>query len=228
MNCSLAVFGQTPGDQSTNHAQKTAFISCCDENWKNCKSSLVRGPLIIAPDGIHRAYAEVSAQIGSKDSEGMESCHNTTTLFVSADGKSFKQAFEYGGEEGIDGSGVQLIDWSADSSTLLSDLVVWKYFSEGWAHNLLIYSVNLGTVEKEPLNDLFSKVVKHPCMAETEFIGFFRDGRIGVRALPVDEIEDTPCVTVESVWAVDLSNRSLSAVARPERIKPNGRFEESH
>jgi hypothetical protein len=227
ISCVLAGLGQAPGDQYTPRAQKTVFVSCCDENWKNCKSTVVHGSVFVAPDGMHRAYVEVSAELGAKDSEGVESCHNTTTLFVSADGKSFKQAFEYKGEEGADGSGIQLIDWSADSNTLVTDLVIWKYFSEGWAHNLLIYSAGMGTIKKEPLNDLFSKVTKQPCMAEAELIGFLPDGRVVIRALPVDEIEDTPCVTVESTWAIDLSKLSLSAVAKPERVKPNGRFEES-
>jgi hypothetical protein len=99
---------------------------------------------------MHRAYAEVSAQVGVKDADGVESCHNRTILFVSANGKSFKPAFEYEGEEGADGSGIQLIDWSADSGTLVTDLVIWKYFSEGWAHNFLIYSAGTGTIKKEP------------------------------------------------------------------------------
>lgn len=150
----LVAFGHAPGDLYTPRPQKTVFVSCCDEEGKNYKSIFVHGPVLVAPDGMHRAYAEVRAEFGPKDSDGVESCHNRTTLFASADGKSFKPALEYQGEEGADGSGIQ-IDWSADSSTLVTDRVIWKYFSEGWAHNLLICSAATGTIKKEPLNDLF-------------------------------------------------------------------------
>jgi hypothetical protein len=208
--------------------QKTAFVSCLDENGKNYHSVVVRGPYLVAPDGVHRAYAEVRARVVGKlpGDYDMPECHNQTIVFVSTHGKSFKSVFEYDGEEDADGNGIQLSDWSADSNTLIADLVVWKYYSEGWAHDALIYSVASGKTKKRPLNDLFSKVAKQPCMVDAELIGFLSNGQIGVHVLPTDEFEDAPCVG-ESVWSIDASNFGLNRW-KGASAKHNGHFEDPH
>jgi hypothetical protein len=228
VSCTGFLFGQVPDHNGApRQAQKTTAVRCCDENWKNCQSTVVRSPILVAPDGKHRAYAEVKAQIvGKLPGDGdMPDCHNQTTVFVSAEGEAFKPAFDYNGEEGADGNGIQLIDWSPDSGTLVADLVVWKYYSEGWAHDVLVYSIVSGETKKQPLNDLFSKVAKQPCMVEAELTGFLSDGRIGVHVLPTDEFEDAPCVG-GGMWAIDLSNLELSKVQKDASPKRNGHFED--
>ena len=221
---STSAFGQAGRQDPSPKAQKTAFVSCCDENWKNCKSNSVRGPTLIAPDGKHRAYAEVAAQItgGLHGDDKMPDCHNKTTVYVSIDGKSFKTAFEYAGEEGADGNGIQLIDWSKDSTTLVADLIVWKYYSEGWAHNVLIWSVN--NARKQALNDLFSKKIGRPCAIDANVMGFLTDSTIGLHVNPTDEFEDAPCVG-EGTWSIGRSSFELNSIPNDTALEHNGRFE---
>ena len=219
--------GQTADHKDmSRHVQETAFVSCCDESWKDCKSTDVRGPVLIAPDGRHRAYAEVKAQVTGKlqGDNDMPDCHNHTTLFVSTDGKTFNAVFDYKGEQSVDGNGIQLIDWSADSNTLIADLIVWKYYSEGWAHDVLIHSAASGNTKRQPLNDVFSKIAKQPCAVDAELLGFLNDGRISVHVIPSDEFEDAPCVG-ESRWAMNASNFDLNAVQKDLSAKKNGHFE---
>ncbi len=64
---------------------------------------------------------------------------------------------------------------------MVADLVLWKYFSEGWAHNLLIYSEKPEAVKKVILNDLFSRIAQGPCSADVELLGFGPNGRIAVK-----------------------------------------------
>ena len=42
-------------------SKETEYLSCWRRNEKNIKSRLVRSPVLVSSDGLHRAYVEVEA-----------------------------------------------------------------------------------------------------------------------------------------------------------------------
>jgi len=205
--------------------QKTAFLTCWDEKTKKYASRSVHGAVLASPDGSQQAYVKVDAQALGKDSSGQEGCQNRSALLIARGAKDhFDSVFSYQGEKEEKGNGIQLIDWSPDSKVLVADLLTWYYFSEGWEHNIIVYSTQTGTVQKKSLETLFSAALHKDCGLEARLMGFLRDGRVAVMARPLDEEEGPSCVKQDSIWAIDTSNFKVSALTKPEEIKQNGKF----
>lgn len=226
---SLVAVSPAWGQKGARGTQKTAFATCWEEKTKKYGSRSIQGTVFVSPNGLQQAYVEVELQALRKNSGGQEGCQNRSTLFVARDGKErFDSVFVYQGEEEEKGNGIQLVDWSTDSNVLVADLLTWYYFSEGWEHNILVYSARTGAVQKKSLEALFSTALHKDCVVDAQLRGFLQDGRVAVRVLPVDESEGPSCFTRESLWAIDISSFSISPLTRNEDIKRNGRFRVSH
>lgn len=184
--------------------------------------------MLVSPNGLQQAYATVKAQ-AFRNSEGYELCHNRSNLYVARDGKQdFRSVLTYqskGKERGAQGNGIQLIDWSPDSRLLLLDLMTWYYESEGWEHNIVIYSVKTRTVKMQSLGSIFSRALKKPCNLDGRLNGFTPHGRIALTVGPVDEESEGPsCFSAQGEWEVDASTFTVVPVIRSEKIKRNGHF----
>ncbi len=162
-----------------------------------------------------------------KDQHGFESCENYSTLFVSKDpAKRFENVFVARPVKGgPQGNGLQLIDWSPNSGYLLADLLTWWYASEGWVHNVAVYSVQGGSVAKLDLNSAFSRHVKKQCSMDGKLLGFLQDGRVVFQAWGVPDEEGESCVSRKSLWAVDWKTATLRELPEGFRIRKYGRFD---
>jgi hypothetical protein len=206
-------------------AQKTAFATCWEEKTKKYGSQSIQGTIFVSPDGLQQAYVKIDTKALGKDSSGQESCQNRSALFVAKDGQEhFDSVFTYQREKGETGNGIQLIDWSPDSKVLVADLLTWYYSSEGWEHHMLVYSAQTGVVQKKSLEDLFSRALHKDCGLEAQIKGFLLDGRVAVKARPLDEEEGPSCVSKDSLWAIDISTFKISPLTGKEAIKQNGQF----
>src|ERR1700690_688255 len=206
-------------------AQKTAFASCWDENFKNYASRTIQGAVFASGDGRAKAFVRVEAQALGKDSDGDQACQNRSALFIAKSGaEHFDSVFEANGENGEQGNGIQLIDWSPDSSLLVADLITWRYFSEGWSHTILTYSTRTGAIKTKSLQTLFLAELHNDCGLEPDLKGFLRDGRVVVGVTPFNDEGGPPCEFKESLWAIDISNFEVAPIIRTEKIKHNGRF----
>ncbi len=203
------------------------MLFCGDVNGIYQKSASARGREFAAPDGAHKAYVTVEATARKDSPSGQNDCLNQTTLLAQKDpGSPFESVFSYaGGKDAGSGNGIQLIDWSADSTVLVADLITWWYYSEGWEHTILVYAPGTQGVQKKPLKELFSAAVHRECGVEAELAGFLHDGRLAVRALPLPEEEGPSCVAAESWWAVDLNDFKPSRIAANPKVQRNGHFE---
>src|SRR6266850_6626081 len=148
--------------------QNTAMLFCGDVNGIHQKSASAQGREFAAPDEAHRVYVKVEAAVRKDNSDGRNDCFNQTTLLAKkGPGSQFESVFSYaGGKDAGFGNGIQLIDWSADSTILAADLITWWYNSEGWEHTILVYTPRTQSVQKKPLRELFSGALQKECGVE--------------------------------------------------------------
>jgi len=207
-------------------AENTAWVSCWDFEGHAYESRAVRSVELVSPEGLNRVYVIAEARAIGKDQRGLESCENRTRLFISRRGAaSFSTVFVANAvKDGPQGNGLQLIDWSADSRYVLGDLITWRYFSEGWAHNALLYSVQNDAVVKLDLNSLFTLHAKKDCTVDGKLLGFLRDGRLAFRAWGVPDEEGESCVSRASLWAIDWKASTLNQISSSAVIRHNGHF----
>jgi hypothetical protein len=207
--------------------QNTAMLFCGDVNGVYQKSTSAQGQEFVAPDGAHKAYVKVVATVRKDTSSEENDCLNQTTLLANKgpDGPYETVFSSAGGKDAGFGNGIQLIDWSADSTALVADLITWWYYSEGWEHTILVYTPKIQSVQKRSLRELFSGTLHRECGVEAQLAGFLQDGRLAVRALPIPEEEGPSCVAAESWWAADLNDFKLSRIATNPKLQRNGHFE---
>lgn len=223
--CWRVLLGAQRADKEDGQ-QNTAMLFCEDVNGSYEKSASAQGREFSAPDKAHKAYVKVEASV-RKNSDGGNACFNQTTLLAKKDPASpFESVFSFaGGKDTGFGNGIQLVDWSADSTILAADLITWWYNSEGWEHTILVYTPRTQSVRQKPLRELFSGTLQKECGVEAQLAGFMQDGRLAVRALPIPEEEGSSCVTAESWWAVELNDFKLYRLATSPRVQRNGHFD---
>jgi len=227
----LAFVGMQQSQTNTNIkiARNTAMVSCWSQDSREFRPASVRSPVLVSPDGTQRAYVTVQAQTHEENrNSGGDLCQNRSALFVAVGPRNhFEKIFSYGSGQGDEqGNGIQLIDWSLDSHVLLADLLIWRYESEAWEHNILIYRTKGRSIKTESLSKVFSESMHMDCGVEAQLVGFLPDGRVALRAMPIDEEEEgASCVRSESLWGVDLSNLKVASIGAKTLVKPNGRFE---
>src|SRR5262250_1814556 len=136
-------------------SKQTQYVSCWSKNNRTVSSKLVRTPVLISPDGSHRAYVEVEATaFQPKDTATYigNLCENTSRLFVAKRGEtSFKQVFSQSAEDFSDGNSLTLVDWSSDGMHILMERTQWKYESEGDYTDFVVFNLDSGTVTRPDL-----------------------------------------------------------------------------
>lgn len=224
-------FSQTLSSMHEFKSQPTVGAICDDVKPQPGKPVVIHGPYIISPDGVHKAYARVEVQLPDSEHRGEYDCRNHTTLFMAKgpNGRYDPILDVTGADNPTRGNGLQLIDWSADSETLLADLLTWYYDSEGAEHNFILYSSRTGSLTQKSLSEVFMSVSHEDCRFDGEIMGFLADGQIALRTVYVhDEIEEwNPCVKSTGFWAMNASNFRLTKISGRQVVKHNGHFEES-
>jgi len=209
--------------------QPTAFAICEDVKPQIGKPALIHGPYMISPDGLHKAYATVEVQVPDSGHKDEYDCRNHSTLFAGKGSNSqFAPVLDVAGADNpTRGNGLQLVDWSSDSDTLLADLMTWRYGSDAIEHNLVLYSSRTGVVRQKPLSSVFRSVSNQDCFFDGQIMGFLVDGRIAVRATAIGEEGIVSCVERTGFWALDVSDFKLRQISGERVVKHNGHFEES-
>lgn len=208
-------------------SQRTAWLSCWDDRFQNYKSRSLQSPQLVAPDGLHRAYVVVEAQAKGKDSHGGDICQNRSILYVSnSGGREFDSVLtEVAAGTGSGGNGIQLIDWSADSAHLLADLITWRYYSEGWEHLLMLYSVREHSVVRLDLNLILSHALGKICLVDGQAKGFLEDSQLAFEAWGVPDEEGDSCVQKRELWAIDWKKSAARKASADAAVKTHSHFE---
>jgi len=222
-------FSQTLSSIHEFKSQPTAEPICEDVKAQPGKPIVIRGPYLISPDGDHKAYARVEVQLPDSEHKDEYDCRNHTTLFTSKGPNGrFDSILDVAGVDNpTRGNGLQLVDWSADSETLLADLLTWYYGSEGTEHNLVLYSSRTGSLTQKSLSEVFKSVSHEDCRFDGEIMGFLADGQIALRTVHEhDEIEEwNPCAKSTGFWAMNPFDFRLTKISGQQVVRHNGHFE---
>lgn len=183
----------------------TTRITCeGSEVGEEFGSRLARGPVLVAPGGARKAWAEVEAR-ALLEPDGDGTCQNVSRLWIS-DGGAPRAVFEQRpGWEGRNGNSLELIDWSHDGSRLLMELHTWTYPTDPPEPLLLEWSSASGEVEQlEPRSGIAS-VLDRDCALRVRAEGFTERGETVLRVEPFPDQETPSCVTAAEYWSLNRS-----------------------
>jgi hypothetical protein len=215
-----------PPTESTS--KETEYLSCWRRNEKNIKSRLVRSPVLVSPDGLHRAYVEVEATAFKPKDEATYSgplCFNDSRLFVEGpSGKSFKIIYS-DSPKVLDGNSIKLVDWSPDGESLLVEAAQWEYESEGIYTEFFIFSVDSGATTEPDLMAMLAARFGKDCYSENTVLGFTSTGAVVVALEPdADQVGlangAKSCVKRKTLITLDQSRASADSVQTlPTNVK---------
>lgn len=217
-------------------SKNTKFVSCFNKG-QTTGSHIVRTPVFESPDGLHQAYIEVEAiAFQPKDELNYDGpvCENTSRLFIAGlKGDAFKLSYSQSPPDIADGNNLKLVDWSSDGTRLLMERTIWKYESERFYTDLVLYAVDSGTVTTPDLFKIFEARFGKDCSSENSAMGFLPGGNVVVAIRPP---EDTyynegaiPCAKRRTLLALDAKSGLTEITGLlPSDFKPQryGRFPE--
>src|SRR5579883_1903895 len=161
-----ALRAQTPGAGGENSPQPgDPLLVTCGEK-PPLASHAMKGEVLVAPDGKHRAYSEVEATaLATQRGNGFAGplCVNTSRLYVSADSGDFQLRFLQEPADVETGNSLRLVDWSSDGRRLLAELAEWQYEQPGVTHSILVYDSRYGTFQQPDLPHLLAKLYDREC-----------------------------------------------------------------
>jgi len=198
---------------SFSTSKRTQYVSCWVKKNKLTSSRLVRTPVLVSPDGSHRAYVEVEATaFQPKDLPTYTGplCENTSRLFFAGSGgATFRLVFSQSAEDFSDGNSLTLVDWSSDGLHLLMERTRWTYESEGNYTDFVVFNVNSGTVTQPDLVAAIAARYGKDCGSENSASGFTSDSKVVLALAPLaDDIAlmngAKSCVKRKTQLTVDL------------------------
>jgi hypothetical protein len=225
--------------QVVSNSKRTQYVSCWNKKNKLIGSRLVRTPVLMSPDGSHRAYVEVEATaFQPKDLATYtgDLCENTSRMFLAKNGETtFKLVFTQSQEDFSDGNSLTLVDWSSDGMHLLMGRTQWKYESEGDYTDFVVFNVDSGTVTRPDLEAAIAARYGKDCGSENSATGFTSDGKVVVAIAPlVDEVAlmdgAKTCVKKKTLLLVNFGSGTTATLEEPAanlRVVHYGRFVES-
>jgi hypothetical protein len=222
-----------------SNSKQTQYVSCWGKKKKLIGSRLVRTPVLISPDGSHRAYVEVEATaFQPKDlaTYNGDLCENTSRLFLAKNGETtFKLVFTQSQEDFSEGNSLSLLDWSSDGMHLLMGRTRWKYESEGDYTDFVVFNVNSGAVTRPDLEAAIAARYGKDCGSENSATGFTSDGKVVIAIAPLaDEVAlmngAKTCVKKRTLLVVNFGSGPTATMEEPAAnlsVVRYGRFAKS-
>jgi hypothetical protein len=230
-----ALFSQTasqaPAPQNTPKSTDPTLVTCGDK--PPFSSRTVKSDVLIAPDGKHRAYAEMEATaLQPQRAPGYTGplCINNSRLFVSADPAEFKLTFLQEPADVETGNFLRPVDWSADGRRLLAEVSEWQYEQPGANRSVLIYDSRYGTFQQPEFAHLLAKLYGHECAFNFRALGFSSQGTIALEAQPLTPEEEevfglSSCARKKTYFEMDRATENLVSVPEMPKVQHYGRTE---
>ena len=228
-------FAQTTKSAPENTPKSTDsdLVTCGDH--PPYTSRTIKNDILVAPDGKHKAYAEVEATaLYPQRASGYSGplCINNSRLFVSGDNGEFKLRFMQEPADVENGNSLRLIDWSADGRRLLAELAEWHYEQPGVVHSILLYDSRYGTFQQPELAHLLAKTYDHDCSLDFRVLGFGLQGKIVLEGNPLspeeEEIQGQPsCTKKKTYFELDRATETLVSVPEMPKMQHNAKSEAS-
>lgn len=228
-----ALRAQTPGAGGENSPQPgDPLLVTCGEK-PPLASHAMKGEVLVAPDGKHRAYSEVEATaLATQRGNGFAGplCVNTSRLYVSADSGDFQLRFLQEPADVETGNSLRLVDWSSDGRRLLAELAEWQYEQPGVTHSILMYDSRYGTFQQPDLPHLLAKLYDRECGFNFRVLGFAGKGAIALEAQPLTPEEEevlglSNCAKKKTYFEMDRATESLISVPEMPKLQHNAKAE---
>jgi hypothetical protein len=231
---SVAAAGQTntqaSAPENTPKSSDPALVTCGDKPPYASHTS--RSETFIAPDGKHRAYAEVEATaLYSQPPAGHTGpiCVNNSRILVGETG-DYKIRFLQEPADVESGNSVRLVDWSSDGRRLLAELVEWQYDQPGPTHSVLIYDTRNGTFQQPDLTRALAKTFGRECAVNFRVLGFGTKGTIALEAQPLTPEEEEvqgllSCSPKKGYFEMDRATETLVGVPDVPKLQHNAKVE---
>ncbi|HMK23174.1 MAG TPA: hypothetical protein VK466_12635 [Terriglobales bacterium] len=220
-----------PAPQNTPTAADTMLVTCGDK--PPLASHTMKGDVLVAPDGKHRAYAEVEAKaLSVQRANGYTGplCINNSRLLVSADTGAFELRFLQEPADVETGNSLRLVDWSSDSRRLLAELADWQYEQPGVAHSILIYDNRYGTFQQPDLTRALAKLYNRDCAFNFRVLGFAGPGTIALEAQPLTPEEEeiagvSSCARKKTYFEMDRATENMLSLTEAPKLQHNAKVE---
>jgi hypothetical protein len=146
---SSVCFGQVTGPIGPD----TAYAPCL-EGQVGVRS--YQSPVLVSPDGLWRAYANVEARPG-----GDVGCSNLSTLELqSSMNGAFEVVHTVKPELYLEGNGLKLVSWSPQRHLLAVEVSLWQYASDTGGNSVLVYDADRKRTIEPDLAKLFAQKIR--------------------------------------------------------------------
>jgi len=228
-------FAQTAGAlNAPENAPKpgdATLVTCGDK--PPLASRTVKGDVLVAPDGKHRAYSEVEASAlypQRPSGYGGPLCINNSRLYVSSEAGDFKLRFLQEPADVETGNSLRLIDWSSDSRRLLAELTEWQYEQPGVTHSVLIYDSRNGTFQQPDFAHLLARLYQRECAFNFRVLGFASQGTVALEASPLTPEEEevagiSSCAKKRTYFEMDRATEAMISVPELPKLQHNAKDE---
>lgn len=222
-----------PAPENTPKSTDSGLITCGDH--PPYTSRTIKSDILVAPDGKHKAYAEVEATaLYPQRPTGYSGplCVNDSRLFETGDNGEFKLRFMQEPADVENGNSLRLIDWSADGRRLLAELAEWHYEQPGVVHSVLLFDSRYGTFQQPEVAHLLAKTYDHDCSLDFRILGFGLQGKIVLEGNPLSPEEEeiqgvSSCVKKKTYFELDRATETLVSVPEMPKIQHNAKSEGS-
>ena len=223
----------TPAPANTPKSTDSDLVTCGEH--PPYASRTVKSDILVAPDGKHKAYAEVEATaLYPQRSPGYSGplCVNNSRLFVAGDNGEFKLRFMQEPADVENGNSLRLIDWSADGRRMLAEVAEWQYEQPGVVHSILLYDSRYGTFQQPEFAHLLAKTYDHDCSLDFRVLGFGVQGKIVLEGSPLSPEEEeiqgvSTCVKKKTYFELDRATEALVSVPEVPKVQHNAKSEAS-
>lgn len=180
---------------------------------------VARTPVLAAPDGGFRAYAEVEALAFSEEYGPEPGCVNYSRLHLAQGSGGFELVLLLSPFAGLSGNSIRLVDWSPDGGRLLLETEMWAYGSEFDNPDILVLYAARRYFEALDMGEALRRQFDRGCFLLWRALGFLADGAVAVETQPAGELYGPSCEERPSRWRFDLESglRRLPADTRIER-----------
>jgi hypothetical protein len=230
-NASAQIAGEPSAPENTPKSGDPMLVTCGDK--PPLASRTVKGDVLVAPDGKHRAYAEVEASaLYPQRPSGYSGplCINNSRLYVSSEAADFKLRFLQEAADVETGNSLRLIDWSSDGRRLLAELTEWQYEQPGVTHSVLIYDSRYGTFQQPDFLHLLAKLYERECAFNFRVLGFATQGAIALEASPLTPEEEevsgvSSCAKKKMYFEMDRATESMISIPELPKLQHNAKVE---
>lgn len=202
---------------------ETEALTCFGDGEGDAYGTRVaRTPVLVAPDGGFRAYAEVEALAFSEEYGPEPGCVNFSRLHLARGSGGFELVLSLSPFAGLSGNSIRLVDWSSDGRRLLLETEMWAYGSEFDNPDILVLHAARRYFEALDMGEALRLQFDRPCFLFWRALGFLADGAVAVETQSAGELYGPSCEERPSRWRFDAGD-GLSRLPAGTQIERHAR-----